>query len=1142
MSVVCEYCLALKFKDESKGMCCLQGKVKLEEILPPPEPLHSLLTGDHQKSKQFMRNIRRYNNAFQMTSFKSKQVVERGFMPTFKIQGQVYHLAGSLLPLRPDDHKFLQIYFIADPDIQASTRCSSVAQPIDRDLIRSLQDMLHSHNYYIQSFKTAIERIPADTPDFNVVIHANKVPVGEHRGRYNAPSTKLHRSYDSLQYPLMLCRGENGYAINISQVDPIGGTPLRKTVSCMNYYCYRIMTRRNNFNTLLRYGMLTNQYLVDQYAKIESERLAYIRNNQTKLRAENYVHLQDALQANEHVNGIGQLVILPSSFTGGPRYLHEKSQDAMTYVRNYGKPDLFITATCNPNWPEIKENINTNLSPQDRYDIVNRVFHLKVQKLLHLINKSHIFGPPRCHMYTIEWQKRGLPHVHLLVWLVNKIRPNQIDKVISAELPDKDEDPILYEIVKKNMVHGPCGTLNPNSPCMRDSKCSKKFPKSFQTQTITSDDGYPKYRRRSPEQGGKSATVRNRDIDNRWIVPYNRLLLKIFDAHINVELCNSIKSIQYVTKYINKGSDQATFSIQSPNEVEKYQSGRYICSSEAVWRILSFEVHDRAPTIVHLAVHLENGQRLCAQDDFAKTLTYDRVPSYYTWNQSSKTFQRRKQGTAVDGFPGVKKTDALGRVYTIHPNNSECFYLRMLLHIVKGPTTFARLRTVQGVVYNTYQAACKTMGLLEDDSHWENTLSEAAVCSSATSLRYLFAVIVAFCQVADSVNLWNKFQENMASDILNRRRRELNSDDIQYDQHIFDEALFELNKVLQLLSGGTGKTFLINLLLKKVRSTGKIALAVASSGIAATLLEGGRTAHSTFKLPLKIATDDNISVCSVSKQSNTGKLMRDCSLIVWDEATMSNKSSVEALDRTMRDLRNKNSPMGGCTILFSGDFRQILPVVTRGTRADEINASLKRSNLWPHVNKLELKTNMRVSSSSRENRLFPEMLLKVGNGELTQSEGRINLENLCVLIDNIKELVNKVYPDIDDISYKTISWFKERTILSPTYEQVDKVNNLIISKIDAPTKIYYSVDTVLDLEEAVHFPTEFLNSLNPSGLPPHKMVLKVGCPVILLRNLNPPKLCNGTRLLIKSLKTFIIECTILTGCGTGEDVLIPESL
>ncbi|KAL0820723.1 hypothetical protein ABMA28_006552 [Loxostege sticticalis] len=124
----------------------------------------------------------------------------------------------------------------------------------------------------------------------------------------------------------------------------------------------------------------------------------------------------------------------------------------------------------------------------------------------------------------------------------------------------------------------------------------------------------------------------------------------------------------------------------------------------------------------------------------------------------------------------------------------------------------------------------------------------------------------------------------------------------------------------------------------------------------------------------------------------------------------------------------------------------------------------------------------------------------------------------------IQDLVNNVYPDIHNISCKTISWFKERAILSPTNEQVDKVNNLILAKIDTPTQIYYSVDTVLGSEEAVHFPTEFLNSLNPSGLP----------------NLNPPKLCNGTRLLVKSLKTFIIECTILTGCGTGEDVLIPR--
>lgn len=717
----------------------------------------------------------------------------------------------------------------------------------------------------------------------------------------------------------------------------------------------------------------------------------------------------------------------------------------MTYVRTYGKPDLFITFTCNPNWLEIKENIHTNATPQDRYDIINRVFNLKIKKLLFLLNKAHIFGTLQCHMYTVEWQKRGLPHIHLLLWLKNKIRPDQIDTIILAQIPSKEDDPILHDIVQRHMIHGPCGALNTKSPCMREGACTKKFPKSFQSCTSTGHDGYPKYQRLSTDDGGHSTIVRNQEIDNRWIVPYNPILLRVFDAHINVELCSSVKSIKYVCKYINKGTDMATFSLNSTNEIQQYVSGRYICSSEAVWRILGFSIHERAPTITHLTVHLKNGQRvyfnhnnandiinnprdttlmaffkLCFEDDFAKTLTYDKVPAYYTWNQNNKKFQRRKQGEPVPGYNGVKKTDALGRVYVVHPNNGECFYLRMLLHIVKGPTSFNHLKTIEGVTYNTFQAACKAMGLLEDDAHWENTLTEAALCSSAGSLRYLFSILISFCQITDLVTLWNNHRQNMSEDILRRLQRETGSEDLTYNENIFDEALIEVNKYVESLAaksikdfglplpttaistlnntdllretsynqiqllhtvtekeptlnpeqrtvydtllssitnkegkvffldapGGTGKTFLINLLLSKVRSSGSIALAVASSGIAATLLEGGRTAHATFKLPLNVR-DNSTNVCHISKQSNTSKLLQKCALIVWDEATMSHKLLIEALDKTMRDLRNTNTPMGGCTILFSGDFRQILPVVSRETRADEINVNKKILYLVP---------------------------------------------------------------------------------------------------------------------------------------------------------------------------------------------------
>lgn len=334
--------------------------------------------------------------------------------------------------------------------------------------------------------------------------------------------------------------------------------------------------------------------------------------------------------------------------------------------------------------------------------------------------------------------------------------------------------------------------------------------------------------------------------------------------------------------------------------------------------------------------------------------------------------------------------------------------------------------------------------------------------------------------------------------------------------------------------GGTGKTFLINLLLAKIRTDRKIALAVASSGIAATLLEGGRTAHSTFKIPLKMSYDDTSSVCNISKQSNTAQLMRDCVFIVWDEASMSHKSSVEALDRTLWDLRNKNTLMGGCTVLFSGDFRQILPVVVRGTRADEANASLKRSYIWPDITKLKLKTYMRILSSDQGNKTFADALLRVGNGQSLTRNGKIDLSELCFLMSNLMDLIENVYPDLPNISTKTPSWFQERAILSPTNDQVYKINDMILLKFNAPTKVYYSIDTVLDAEEAIHYPTEFLNYLSPSGTPPHKLILKIGSPIILLRNLSPPKLCNDTRLQIKCLKNCLPECIILLAAELGK--------
>ena len=163
----------------------------------------------------------------------------------------------------------------------------------------------------------------------------------------------------------------------------------------MVYYRYHIMGRQN-LSVLLCAKWLFQQYLVDAYCKIETERLQFLRHEQTSLRANCCQDLQDAiLDGDGDPSNVGCRIVLPSTFTGGPRYMHERQQDAMTYVRMYGHPDLFITTTTNPNWPEIKDNLLPGQDPQDRPDLVACIFRLKVLKLVEMLKSEMVFGKPK---------------------------------------------------------------------------------------------------------------------------------------------------------------------------------------------------------------------------------------------------------------------------------------------------------------------------------------------------------------------------------------------------------------------------------------------------------------------------------------------------------------------------------------------------------------------------------------------------------------------------------------------------------------------------------------------------------------------------------------------------------------------------
>ncbi|GJZ91429.1 ATP-dependent DNA helicase PIF1-like protein [Tanacetum coccineum] len=163
------------------------------------------------------------------------------------------------------------------------------------------------------------------------------------------------------------------------------------------------------------------------------------------------------------------------------RYNEDAEQNIR--IKLVAKRDLFITVTCNPNWPEISRYMREhNLSSTDRHDVLTRLFKMKLDQLMKDVKELHLFGRTQAVVYTIEFQKRGLPHTHVCLFLHKDDKvPNadQIDKYISAEIPDKDDDPDLYKLVSDFMMHGPCGVDEPNQACMADGKCTKHFPKKF---------------------------------------------------------------------------------------------------------------------------------------------------------------------------------------------------------------------------------------------------------------------------------------------------------------------------------------------------------------------------------------------------------------------------------------------------------------------------------------------------------------------------------------------------------------------------------------------------------------------------------------------------------------------------------------
>uniref|UniRef100_A0A7N0UU60 ATP-dependent DNA helicase n=1 Tax=Kalanchoe fedtschenkoi TaxID=63787 RepID=A0A7N0UU60_KALFE len=1245
------------------SVCCDRGKVaNIPSLAQPPEPLRSLLQDQTPVARAFRTNIRAYNSALSFTSLGAKldERFTHGGVYTFRIQGALYHRMGSLLPEAGHERKFAQLY-IAENSTALAGRLN-IFPTLDRQVLGDLQSMLQMHNPYMQLY----EQVRQQMEDNQVVDLELRLLClqSNDRRRYNTPIANeigaimvgdgydgstcdrdiilkcrdgclqrisaLHSAYTPLHYVLLFPDGRQGWTPTMplrgfeydthrrqfheNEEDIVCGKGGSKRVSQMQYYSYMLHPRAPGEHLFLS-GRLLQQYVVDAWACTEQNRLQYIAEHQGDLRCELYSGVMDAINEGDHdAAQVVRKMILPSTFAAGDRQMSQLYQDAMAIVRKCGRPDLFVTFTCNPKWPDITAELEPGQTSPDWPDLVARVFNIKFQELMRDLMDRKIFGTVAGKVWVIEFQKRA----------------DDIDSVVSAEIPDPVTHPDAYETVTRCLVHGPCGAENPNASCMQDGKCTKRYPRAFANKTYADTDGYPVYRRRDGDHSFVDA--KGRRVDNHWIVLHNLYLSCKYDAHINVEICSSISAIKYLFKYVYKGHDRTTAVIENENEIKQYIDARYVSAPEACWRLIGFKMHDHLPPVQRLQVHLPDQQQIVfnaggdlpdavnndrarktalmewfdanCMSAFARGTTYLDFPSCFVWNDSRKKWSFRKRGMGI------------GRLYFVSHKAGEHYFLRTLLRTVKGATSFANLRTYNGVEHETFKAACAARGLYENDDEWRQCLHESSLMQSGAQLRSLFVTILIHGPPSEPRQLWDEFRNDLSDDCANRLRQGGNDEpsveqitslaltlimqlllpferrladfnlpepafhmyELQGNRFIAEQLAFdadalrrESDRDVQSLNaeqldayrqvmwacdhgdggiffvdgpGGTGKTYLENLMLKSVRGQRKVAIAVASSGIAALLLSKGRTAHSRFKIPIDLKSN---AVCSISKQSELAEMIRHATLILWDEAPMMSKFAFESVDRTLRDITNRpDSPFGRITFVMCGDFRQVLPVVPKGLRPDVVAASIKESYLWMHVRLCRLRENMRASNDDKiadlGDRTFADWLLALGEDRLEKVETDCVTcpESMVVNDHTLNGLINSIYGDVADAGRNARAYFSHRAILAARNDNVAEINTDVLNKIPREVHEFLSADKVDDEEGANLLPTEFLNRLDVNGWPPHKLLLKVGTPIMLLRNLDPANgLCNGTRLIVRRCSARVIEAEVLVGDHAGHVCFIP---
>ena len=685
----CKYCgcfwLSCMSKEECK-LCCFDGKLKEKFLLNPIPNVFLTLLLDNVK--HFKVSSLYYNTRLSLaiTGIDNGGAWIHQFGDhACKLRGRTYHL---LPDTSRSSNGINHFTFHASESVSMNGVPLAVENMMNPIFMATISNMLQQYNTYVRDcvqvgnninnndeINVTLEELNSRTQVFDVGQFTSDINEGNRVVRYKLKNDvdrfhqkpALSKFTEPLSYVLLFIHGESGWGISTKQICNLG-----------NYLRLRLLrpernidgnyieawshdgSRKVRLNRFQLMPQLAQAYLVDQVSRWIDFKLDYEkRRNQNLNNTGNIIVDTEDISENITHNEVKKS-FLSSNFHGSPKHLIELSRNAYRIVAEYGCPHVFITVTCNPQWPEILQNILPDQTAYQRTDIADIVFKQKLDALMNNLRSGEYFPirnndgtiqKKRTFIYlisVIEFQERGLPHAHIIGKLTHM--PDKNDIVGIQKFIDENITAMRYPILDtdsetekqyKTLVNGvmlhKCYPSKQGG-CLHNGRCKRNYNGKEILETTLTNEGFPVYKR--------MFTSDNKDIKDLYVVPHNKDIVKDIRSHTNVECTGGVFTVKYIYKYLFKGPKKKAFQlhIESPNpidnsrdEINKYVQGRYLCAGTAAWRVFGFQTfRTTTPSVTVIKISDEcEMQELNNKGMKCNMELYLRRPLNANWNLST---------------------------------------------------------------------------------------------------------------------------------------------------------------------------------------------------------------------------------------------------------------------------------------------------------------------------------------------------------------------------------------------------------------------------------------------------------------------------------------------------------------------------